>query len=365
MYERFGLVLMVTHACDLRCSYCYAGHKSADTMSIETGRAAIDRALQSVEPGGTLELGFFGGEPLLKSDLILNLLKHASCGCDRRNIALQPTLTTNGMHADGAAWEVMAWPGMEIGVSHDGLPEVHDRHRRRADGQPTSPRVLTTMTRLLEADRSVLAVMVVRPDSAASLADGIVFLQRQGVRHFAPSLDLWAQWSEDDLTALEESLIRCSTVWREGLPRSSIGWFDEKAAHLAGIPVGATARCGFGDGEVAVAPSGNLYPCERLIGDDGPDNPMRLPGHALWGDDFRPQRFPERSDASCSACDIRTQCSTTCRCSNYVRTGDVRRPDGLLCLLDRVCCREAVRVLQSLQSTSALPIVPPAETVGT
>ena len=38
-------------------------------------------------------------------------------------------------------------------------------------------------------------------------------------------------------------------------------------------------------------------------------------------------------------------CNTDCRCSNYVRTGDVSRPDGLLCLLDQTVYRETARVL--------------------
>jgi uncharacterized protein len=357
MYEKFSLVLMVTRTCDLQCGYCYVGRKSAATMSAATGRAAIDRAVRSVRPDGTLELGFFGGEPLLEGELVLELLDHADHRCRDRGIPLQPHLTTNGMHGGPVAWRAMTWPGMAISVSHDGLAEVHDRHRRTSDGRPTSAIVLDTIARLLDAGHDPNVVMVVRPDNVALLADGIRFLQSQGVRQFTPSLDLWTRWTEADLSALEGALIRCADVWRDGLPHSSIGWFDEKAAQLVGLPLETTARCGFGDGEVAVTPSGNLYPCERLIGEDRPDNPMRMPGHVLGGDRFGPHPSPPRNTESCSACAIRTQCSTTCRCSNYVRTGDVQRPDGLLCLLDRVCRRETSRVLQARRSDNQLPLL--------
>ena len=37
MHERFGLVLMVSHRCNLSCDYCYAGCKSGRTMPEETG----------------------------------------------------------------------------------------------------------------------------------------------------------------------------------------------------------------------------------------------------------------------------------------------------------------------------------------
>ena len=63
MYDGFGLVLMVTHACNLRCSYCYTGDKFNRKMPPLVGQRAISRALASTRAGGTLELGFFGGEP--------------------------------------------------------------------------------------------------------------------------------------------------------------------------------------------------------------------------------------------------------------------------------------------------------------
>jgi len=47
----------------------------------------------------------------------------------------------------------------------------------------------------------------------------------------------------------------------------------------------------------------------------------------------------------CTICTVSNLCSTTCRCSNYVRTGRVDRPDGLLCLLNQICLRETAQRL--------------------
>ena len=191
------------------------------------------------------------------------------------------------------------------------------------------------------------------PGNAAFLPEAVQWLRDRGVTRIDLTLDVWAAWQSADVERLEESLIRVADLWQAGLPRHGINWFDEKAAHLARVPIERTARCRFGDGEIAVAPSGNLYPCERLIGEDRHDHPLRLPGHVLEGEDFcgRPVA-PGRRDAACAACAIAGQCNTTCRCNNYVRTGDPHRPDALLCLLDRVCCRETARVLSRLCLTN-------------
>jgi uncharacterized protein len=240
----------------------------------------------------------------------------------------------------------MTRPELSLAVSFDGLPEVHDRHRRFPGGAGSSGTVLRTIRRLLDAGKAFRAVMVVRPDTLEWLADGVAFLRGMGVGCVEPSLDLWARWTEQDVARLEAAVGKLADLWGERLDDLSVGWLDEKAALLARLPIGPCARCGFGDGEIAVAPSGRLYPCERLIGEDAEDNAMRLPGHALEGEDFLGfPAPPARESAPCSECDARALCSTTCRCSNYVRTGQCGLPDGLLCALNRACLRETARVL--------------------
>ncbi len=347
MFVRFGLVLMVNHACNLRCSYCYTGAKFSRAMTPAIGCKSIDRALALLRPGGALELGFFGGEPLLEAELIREFLTYARAATSAAGAGLHLSLTTNGTQLSAAAWEILTMPELDLAISHDGLPGVHDRHRRTADGHGTSGLVLDTMRRLLAAGKEFRVVMVVRPDTLDSLPDGMEFLRAQGVRRVEPSLDLWTRWRRDDGPRLAAAIERCAQIWRAAFPDFSVSWFDEKAGMLSRAPVSETARCGFGEGQIAVAPSGNLYPCERLIGEDSPSNPMRLPGHALEGSDFVFKRKSEaRSAEACDVCAVAEMCSTTCRCSNYVRTGSVSQPDGLLCLLNQVCLRETARALK-------------------
>src|SRR5689334_4768773 len=119
MYTRYSLILMVTHDCTMRCTYCYAGQKRATVMPAGLARHAIDRAIHSLADGGTLELGFFGGEPLLEADLVHELLEYAEQRCHRREQHLEPGITTNGTVADPMAWAVLNWPALRVAVSCD------------------------------------------------------------------------------------------------------------------------------------------------------------------------------------------------------------------------------------------------------
>lgn len=229
MFARFSLVLMVNHACNLRCTYCYTGAKFNRPMPRHVAERAIDRAVNSLAPEGTLELGFFGGEPLIEADLIGDLMEFTIARTGRVGAKTRFTLTTNGTIDSAAAWRVMLRPDLRLNISHDGLPEVHDQHRIGTDGSGSSNRVLATIRRLIDAARMFGVVMVVRPDTADRLADGVAWLQDHGVRHVTPSLDIWSKWTRGQLQRLVAAIARCADVWRAGLPRCSVSWFDDKA----------------------------------------------------------------------------------------------------------------------------------------
>ncbi len=334
MYQRFGLTLMVTHACNLRCAYCYTGEKLNRAMPVEIGRRAIERAIASIEPGGALDLGFFGGEPLIEATRIQSLIEFAHTCAAARRITVTVNITTNGTRdGDPAAWAVMLRDDVDLVISHDGLPSVHDKHRLEAGGGATSAHVEKTIRRLLENGKLFRVNMVVRPDTVSDLAEGIAYLRSLGVTHTDLSLDLWCNWPPEAIAELEQSLERCGRLWRDGLPNCGINWFDLRAIEIAGIAVEPTARCGFGDGEIAVSPAGGLYPCERLIQEDRPEQPSRLPGHVMAGEDFLCFAPP---------CAVKN-CGLNCRCSNLVRTADAARSDALLERWDLACKRETAR----------------------
>src|SRR4029077_12080407 len=117
MYKQFGLVLMVNHACNLRCTYCYTGAKFNRRMDYIVGAKAIDRAVASLEPGGVLELGFFGGEPLIEAGLIRDLIHHARSRTSERGMGLRLSVTTNGTHTSPDAWALFELPDLELAVS--------------------------------------------------------------------------------------------------------------------------------------------------------------------------------------------------------------------------------------------------------
>ena len=340
MYARFGLDLMVNHACNLSCRYCYTGKKFNRSMPESVALSALNRAILSIQPGGSLELGFLGGEPLLESTLILRIIAEARRRCEEARINLQFTLTTNGTITTPDAIKVMTDPALDLAISFDGTPDIHDRHRYSAPGMGSACTVLSTIQLLQSASKSFRVITVVRPDTLEEMPRGLRFMQHIGVDIVELNLDLWTLWTDGDLVRLEAAVAESAEAWREGLPNFGVNWFNQKTLEWTGVLQGDAAHCSFGDGEIAVAPSGNLYPCERLIGEDQPTNPMRLPGQATDAGRFE-RLTPPGMNATASG----PSCGLTCKCSNYIRSGHAHSPDRLLKYLDRICMEEVQRVL--------------------
>ena len=111
--QRFSLTLMVNHACNLRCTYCYTGAKFSAPMDWTIGVVAIDRALRSLGPGGRLALGFFGGEPLLEAGRILDWMDHARNQALAGGAQVRFSMTTNSTLVHPQAWQVMTAPDLD------------------------------------------------------------------------------------------------------------------------------------------------------------------------------------------------------------------------------------------------------------
>lgn len=322
-------------------------------MPREIAIASINRGFGSLSVGGELDLSFFGGEPLLESGRILDWMDYSREHAQSGGTRVRFNLTTNGAVTCPEAWRVMMTDDLDLAVSFDGTPEIHDRHRRESQGRGTSATVERTLRQLIESGKTVRVNVVIRPDTLDELPDGILFLHELGVRHVDLSLDLWTTWTAGDGRRLEKAIDQAAQLWRAWLPEFGMNWFDAKFGDLAGIPKAHDdTRCGFGDGEIAVAPSGRLYPCERLIGEDRPGNPLQLPGHALEGEDFLGfAGAPIKGCTACSGCLLQSACDTVCRCSNFIRTGDVDRPDGLLCILNKITARAVSEVMDPRRQT--------------
>lgn len=331
------LTLVLTHRCDLACSYCYAGRKFARDMPLARAILAVDRALRTSE---RLSLGLFGGEPLLVWPLAREVIRHARAQAGRR---LSVEITTNGTRLDETLLAEALELGVRFSISMDGLAEDHDRFR-----PGSAAAALAAIDRLVRAEAEFEVVSVVRPETVARLPQGVAALQRRGVSRVHTSLDFHATWRPVDIVQLRRSIEELGWLYEEAFPALSLPWLDSKLLRLAGAP----PRVACGVEELAVAPSGRLYPCERLVGAD--EDERFVLGHLEDSlGPFRELGPAGGSGPGCETCAAAPLCTNDCACVNAARSGSPAEPDGLVCALEQACLEEAFRLKAALEERAA------------
>ena len=89
------LTLVLTHACNLACTYCYMGEHHATAMTEELAGRAVDLLFEATDRPA---LAFFGGEPLLAWERLVFAVERAERRAAERGAhpeELELQLTTN------------------------------------------------------------------------------------------------------------------------------------------------------------------------------------------------------------------------------------------------------------------------------
>lgn len=341
-----NVTLCLTHDCNLRCRYCYAGQKFRRAMSWEVARRGIELGLSDRSPW--MDLAFFGGEPLLEFPLLQRALAYAREMAAPQATKVRPQVTTNGTMLTDEVADYLASENFYVGVSVDGCREAHDATRKLCDGRSSFDAVVAGLDRALAHRLRMEVIAVVDPANVRWLAKSVAFLADRGVPRIAVNPNFQADWTGEARAEFERQVDLVADDYvrrhRDGRP-SWINFIDGKIITRLKRGFSCRDRCGFGTREIAVAPSGNLYPCERLVGEDT-DEAVRM-GNVFDGIDLEKQERYRRevgnTDPECATCAVRERCMNWCGCTNYSLTGAIHRTGDVVCWHERTAIRVADR----------------------
>lgn len=340
------ITLFLNHACNLECTYCYNGRKFHRPMPREVMRAGVEMAFF----GKDARISFFGGEPLLELDLMREAIALAREIEKRKGgkIPARFSMTTNGTLVTPEVLEMLRKERFHLVFSLDGCRESHELTRPFPGGRSSYDLIVENLKRAMVAIPSVETITVIDPVNVHLLPRSFESLMELGVRNLNFSLNYEAEWSDAQLEQLRGALEELSGLYIKGY-RDGIDFaldlFDSKViTHLKG-GYACRDRCKFGKEEMCVAPSGLLYPCERLVGEDTRHDVTI--GNVFDGPDLaKVMEMGKRKDTpdlECEACKLNHRCMYWCGCVNYATTGDVGVTSGLLCRLEQMSIAAADR----------------------
>jgi len=179
-----SLTLLLTRRCNLACIYCYASARSEGTsMPIELAHGAVRWFMAQLKEDVARISFHGGGEPTLEEGIIRNVVELVERNYPERRRSF--LITTNGT----ASREFMEWMMSKkfgISISADGPPEIQDRNRPFANGEPSSPVVESRIRLLAEAGYPFSIRMTYGAEDA--LGGTVAYFAKLGVKkiHLEP-----------------------------------------------------------------------------------------------------------------------------------------------------------------------------------
>lgn len=353
-----ALCLHVAHDCDLRCRYCFASAGSfggnRSLMDIATARAAVDLLFAS--GAQVYEIDFFGGEPLLNLDTVEAAAAYARKRAGELGCRVNLTLTTNAYSMDSQVRDRLVALDLDIILSHDGRPEVHDRTRSGPGGfssyEAVTANILAIVPKLGER-------YYVRGTFTALNKDFV-----QDIRHW---LDLGLErfsmepvvlpagnsmaLCEDDLPLLREQywqLAELALAQPFTYFHFNLDWEQGQCGARR------AAGCGAGVEYVAVAADGGIYPCHQFVGEQQWLLGDVFAGIAAGplGNQFRQLGIEHKP--VCQQCWARYHCGGGCHANAWWTNSSLAQPYLLGCELLKMRTEAAIylKVRQALARDS-------------
>lgn len=135
MSKRLILSILPTEGCNFRCTYCYENHENI--IMTENIIEEIKKYIYSQKNIITkMHIGWFGGEPTLVPQIVLDITGYAKQIAEENNIEFSAAMTTNGYLLNADAFQKFYNVGIKsYQITLDGFE--HDNKRILSNGSPT------------------------------------------------------------------------------------------------------------------------------------------------------------------------------------------------------------------------------------
>lgn len=339
------LCLLISQACNLRCSYCYADHgtygEKEKLMDIDTAKKCIDKLLSKNFNNFII---FFGGEPFLNFSLMRDIEEYGR----QLGLEIKYKTVTNGTIMNDSIEKFIADKLFSICVSLDGPKEINDMQRYGIEMSVHDQAVMTIEK--LKSNKTPFSIKCTAIESNMTrLTDIAEYLGTLGAESmaFAPA-DMIPQNGKKILLSENETKIfanELSNIISKNINQLASGRRVTKVSFILKIlsqlvtKTRAIHSCSAGREAIAVTADGDVYPCHEFVGIEefrmGNVNDGDFPGEAYDRIKSIFNNHGVYSFEECTSCWARFLCGGDCAVRSYVYNGDLFRPTKINCIMKK------------------------------
>ena len=321
-HQRRVIFLILTHQCNLNCTYCYEKHKDECSMTFDTAQRILVKEFELVAQSplyNHLEINFMGGEPFLEMELIHKIIDWVSN--QTFPIPYSFFATTNGtlLTAEVKEWLIKHSSIFQVALSYDGTSITQNRNRSNS-----ASKIDLDFFRAVFPKQGIK--MTFSPQCVDSLYEGLIELYSRGFCIEA-NVAYGTQWTEKELCKYQEQLLLLARYYLEKPNVEKIAMFKPLFNCVFGITP-PPRTCHSGNTLVTYDIDGNMYPCQFFT-------PLVLGSQRAYCNSLESFCQHEYIDPFCKSCSMVAVCKT-CYGLNYMKFKDISKRDETLCEINKI-----------------------------
>jgi len=342
-----SLCLHISHDCNLRCKYCFAGQGSfgreREVMSVDIAKKAVDFLIEKSAGRKNIEIDFFGGEPLLNFEATKAVVNYGYERAKDHNKNIKFTLTTNALMLHEEIEKFLFDNNVSLVLSLDGRKEVHDKMRPKLSGKGSYEDIIKNIKRTV--NRKPTAGYYIRGTYTKHNLDFVNDVMHMLEYNFfnvsvEPVVTENPDYAieKDHLYHIKKEYIKLADeiLKLEIKKNIRINFFHFNIDSDGPCFIKRLSGCGAGYEYLAVAPNGCLYPCHQFVGKD-----EFIIGHVekVTINEKISSRFKSAhiyNKTECRQCWAKYYCSGGCHASAYMSNKDILKPYRLGCDLMKI-----------------------------
>ena len=291
--------ILTTTACNLKCYYCFENGVKASRMNTETAESLVDYIVRSYDKTKPIQLRWFGGEPLVNTEVISIICK----GLTEKGIDFYSTMSSNGvLFTPDLISKLPEWKLKKVRFSLDGYGKEHDVRKGFNTNGTIFEKVIQNITALLEHGVNVTIRLTIDSKSIDKMEELALWLVDKYRQYDNVSIYNRLVFQEVNSDAYEKrpsdvkELVKKVEALDQLLFKN--GMYDKTRI----APVGFNAYyCAAADPHaVVVCPDGSLCSCETVTNDT-----------KFWGDIWNGETDRELHKQWLNS-NVRSKCKQCC-----------------------------------------------------
>ncbi len=312
-----SLVIAPTLDCNMRCKYCYEDKKNEKMyMSSETEENIVKFAQNYINRNRptNFHVTWYGGEPLLAMDTIINLSKKFIDISNENNLTYSAGLITNGIYLNDEN-QLRLLENSQINfvqVTIDGTEEVHNKRRYLKNGTDNFHTIINNIRSAMNHFRVSIRVNIdsENSDNITSLID---YFEQDCC--FNENVDYYFAPVEKTTDACKIDVTRCFnqeefSKINHDLKKKMVKEYNH-SPNLVFRPPSYSSNCGATHvGNYIIDPNGNLYNCWSVVG-----VPKFMVGNVIEGitnNALYVKWIMYEHNNRCKECNLLPLCNTGC-----------------------------------------------------